>query len=59
MEFAQWRVNCAEKTEEKVLKTIDKIMDDSNGRLYSQDLDDIKDCWEILGEIHPNMHMDK
>lgn len=55
MEYGQWRMNCAEKTEEKVLKTVDRILEDSNGRLYSQELDDLKDCIHILAMLHPGM----
>lgn len=56
MEYGQWRMNCAEKTEEKVLKTVDRILEDSNGRLYSQELDDLMDCWKILCMIHSHRH---
>lgn len=56
MEFKEWRQNMAEKSEEKVLKTMGKILEDSHDcRLYSQDLDDLKDCVHILAMLHPGM----
>lgn len=48
MEFTEWRNRAAEKTEEKTLKTIEHILEDSNGHLDSQELDDLKDCWKII-----------
>lgn len=59
MEFKEWRMNAAEETEERVLKTIDEILEDNEGssRLHSQDLDDLMDCWKILCLMHPNMPM--
>ena len=53
MEFTEWRHNAAEKTEEKVLKTIDKILEDyeGNSRLGSQAIDDLMDCFKILHKI--------
>ena len=45
MEYKEWRQNAAEETEERVLKTIDKILDDNEGssRLHAQELDDLLD----------------
>ena len=50
MEYKEWRQNAAEETEERVLKTIDKILDDNEGssRLHAQELDDLLDCWKIM-----------
>ena len=53
MEYKEWRQNAAEETEERVLKTIDKILDDNEGssRLHAQELDDLLDCWKIMCHI--------
>ena len=51
-EYLAWKKKCAERTTEKVLKTIDSIMEDSNGHLDHDDLDRLKDCWKILHCIH-------
>ena len=48
MEFTEWRKRAAEKTEEKALKTVDHILEESNGHLDSNELDDLKDCWKII-----------
>lgn len=57
MEYNEWRANSAEKTEEKALKTLDKILDEnSNCRLYSQDLDDVKDCLKIISMCRSLRH---
>ena len=55
MEYKEWRQNAAEETEERVLKTIDKILDDNEGssRLHAQELDDLLDCWKIMCHMHP------
>ena len=59
MEYKEWRQNAAEEPEERVLKTIDKILDDNEGssRLHAQELDDLLDCWKIMCHMHPNMPM--
>lgn len=58
MEFTEWRNRAAEKTEEKVLRTVDHILEESNGHLDSEELDDLKDCWKILcmAREHHTMH---
>lgn len=48
MEFTEWRNRAAEKTEERVLKTMNHILDEASGHLDGQELDDMKDCWKIL-----------
>ncbi len=48
MEFTEWRKRAAEKTEEKALKTVDHILEESNGHLDTNELDDLKDCWKII-----------
>lgn len=50
----EWKKRCAEKSVEKVLKTIDHIMDDSNGHLDDTELDELKDCWKILCMAWPH-----
>ena len=58
MEFKEWRLNASEETEKQVLKTLDCILDNSSSeRLYSQELDDVLDCWRILCYMHPNTIM--
>lgn len=57
MEFTEWRTRAAEKTEEKVLKTVDHILEESNGHLDSDELDDLKDCWKILCLVREPHHM--
>lgn len=44
----EWKMRMADRTCEKVLKTIDQIMEDSNGHLDGDELDRLKDCWKIL-----------
>lgn len=56
MEFTEWRNRAAEKTEEKVLKTVDHIIEESNGHLDSEELDDLKDCWKILCMAREHHH---
>ena len=59
MEYKEWRQNMAEKTEERVLRTVDSILHDNEGsiRLHAQELDDLLDCWKILCHMHPGMAM--
>ena len=57
MEFTEWRTRAAERTEEKVLKTVDHILEESNGHLDSDELDDLKDCWKILCMVGESHHM--
>lgn len=59
MQYTEWRHNAAEKTEEMVLKTIDKIIEDysSSSRLSSTALDDLLDCWKILCKLTPGEKM--
>ena len=49
MEFKEWRQNIAEETEKQVLKTAGYLLDNASAdRLYSDELDDLLDCWRIL-----------
>lgn len=57
MEYTEWRMRCAHKSEEKCLKTIEHIMDESNGHLDGNELDDLKDCWNILLAMKKCQHM--
>lgn len=52
MYYAEWEKHCCDRTCEKVLKTIDHILENSNSHLDSQELDDLKDCWMILHYTH-------
>lgn len=47
-DYAEWKKRCAEHTMERVLKTIDHIMDDADNHLDGEELDRLKDCWEII-----------
>lgn len=60
MEYKEWRANSAEETEEKALKTLNKILEENRDcRLYSQDLDDVKDCLKIISMCHALRHGDQ
>lgn len=47
-DYTEWKKRCAEHTMEKVLKTVDHIMEESNGHLDDCELDELKDCWKII-----------
>lgn len=51
-DYSAWKKHCAEHTCDKVLKTIDHIIDEANGHLDGEELDRLKDCWKILHYVH-------
>lgn len=54
--YDDWKARAMERSCEKVLKTVDHIIDEANGHLDSNELDDLKDCFKILHCIHCMSH---
>lgn len=45
---SDWKMKLADKTCEQVLRTIDHILVEAGEHLDDDDLDNLKDCWEII-----------
>lgn len=54
-DYMEWKRRMAEKTMEKVLKTIDHVIDDADSYLTMVELDELKDCWKLLCKISEAM----
>lgn len=50
-DYMEWKKRMAEKTAEKVLKTIDHVLDDAGSHLTMVELDELKDCWKLLCKV--------
>lgn len=50
-DYMEWKKRMADKTAEKVLKTIDHVLDDADSRLTMVELDELKDCWKLLCKV--------
>lgn len=50
-DYMEWKRRMAEKTAEKVLKTIDHVLDDADSHLTMVELDELKDCWKVLCKV--------
>lgn len=51
-DYVEWKRRMAEKTMEKVLKTIDHVLDDADSYLNMVELDELKDCWKLLCKVN-------
>ena len=51
MEYMEWKKRLTDKTCEKVLKTIEHILDDADKWLSDAELDELKDCYKILNHL--------
>lgn len=50
----EWCIETARETQKKVLRKVEDILKEDE--LYSQDLDNLKDCWKILWYIDEIMY---
>lgn len=57
MTHKDWCTEVAHETQKCVLRKIEKILKEED-ELYSNDLDNLKDCWKIMYYIHQMMHSD-
>lgn len=44
----EWKMKLLDKTCDKVLRTIDHILEEADSHLDDDELDMLKDCWKIL-----------
>lgn len=54
-DHVSWMESCAEDSMECLLKTIEEITEDRDA-LSAGELDDLKDCWKTLKNIHKVKH---
>lgn len=52
MKYEEWLTNVSESTLKKLLKTVDKIVDEADDRMSSTDIDNVKDCFNAISMIH-------
>lgn len=54
-DYTEWKKRVAERTCEKVLKTIEHVLDDADTHLDMVELDELKDCYKVLHLMHEAM----
>lgn len=52
VDYTEWKKRVAERTCEKVLKTIEHVLDDADKHLDMVELDELKDCYKVLHLMH-------